>query len=258
MRRTLTLAALLLAGTAQAGVKTERVEYKYNGTTFVGLLCSDDAVTGKRPGVLVFHEWWGLDGFARERAEKLAEMGYVAFAADMYGGGKVVDHPKDSAAMSGEVRKNQAEWRGRAKAALEVLKKADRVDPEQIAAIGYCFGGSTALQLALSGADIKAVSTFHAGLPKVAADEAKAIKAKVLVSNGADDKFISDEVIAQFKDAMKAAGVDFEFDNYPGAVHSFAVPGATARNLPGMAYNETAATKSWAKTGQLFKKAFAK
>ena len=258
MRRLLSLAALFVCGIVHAEVKTERVEYTYDGTKFIGLLAHDDAIAGKKPGVIVFHEWWGLDGFAKQKAEQLAKLGYVAFAADLYGAGKVVDHPKDSAAMSGAVRKNEAAWRGRATAALEQLKKADGVDPSRIAAIGYCFGGSTALQLALSGADLKAVSTFHAGLPKITADDARNIKCKVLVSNGADDSFIPTPVIEQFKDAMTKAGVGFEFDNYPGAVHSFAVPGATDRHLDGMAYNENADTQSWAKTKELFARVFAK
>lgn len=258
MRQILPIAAILIAGSAHAEVKTERVEYTHDGTKFVGLLAHDDSITEPRPGVLVFHEWWGLDDFAKQKAEQLAKLGYVAFAADMYGAGKVVDHPKDSAAMSGAVRKNQAEWRGRAVAALDVLKKSQGVDPTRVAAIGYCFGGSTALQLALSGADLKAVSTFHAGLPKITAGEAKTIKCKVLISNGADDTFIPAPVIEQFKDALTKAGVEFEFDNYPGAVHSFAVPGATERHLDGMAYNENADTKSWAKTKELFARVFAK
>ena len=258
MRATLSLAALLFATAARAEVKTERVEYTHNGTKFIGLIARDTAATGPRPGVLVFHEWWGLDDFAKQKAEQLAQLGYVAFAADVYGAGKVVDHPKDSAAMSGAVRKNEKEWRGRALAAMDVLKKTDGVDANNIAAIGYCFGGSTALQLALSGAELKAVSTFHAGLPKVTVGDAKAIKCQVLVSNGADDSFIPAPVIGQFKDALTKAGTAFEFDNYPGAVHSFAVPKATERHLDGMAYNENADTKSWAKTKELFARVFAK
>lgn len=258
MRRLMTLAVILVAGVARAEVKTERVEYTQDGTTFVGFVARDDALTGKRPGVLVFHEWWGLDGFAKSQAEKLAKLGYVAFAADLYGAGKVVDHPKDSAAMSGAVRKNRAQWRGRARAAYDVLAKTDGVDPTKIAAIGYCFGGSTALELALSGADLKAVSTFHAGLPAVTPEEAKAVKSRVLVSNGEADTFIPASAIRQFRDSMTAAGVAFEFDNYPGVVHSFSVPGADAHKIPGMAYDANADAKSWAKTRELFESAFGK
>jgi dienelactone hydrolase len=250
--------ALLTAVPALAAVKTKEVSYDYNGTTFKGLLAWDDAVEGKRPGVVVFHEWWGLDDYARKRAEQLAGMGYVAFAADMYGNGKVVDHPKDAGAMAGEVRKNADAWRGRARAALKVLTDFEKTDATKLAAIGYCFGGSTALQLAYSGADLDAVATFHAALPTPTPEQAQAIKARILVCHGADDFFIPKDSIEKFQDALKAAKVDLSFESYPGTVHSFTVPDADKRMIKGMGYNADAAKKSWASMTALFRKAFGK
>jgi dienelactone hydrolase len=241
-----------LTGAAAAAVKTQDVAYEYNGAKLKGMLAYDDSATGKRPGVLVFHEWWGLDDYAKKRAEQLAGMGYVAFAADMYGEGKLAKHPEDAGKMAGEVRKNAEAWRGRAKAALAVLTSNDKVDADHLAAIGYCFGGSTALQLAYSGADLDAVATFHAALPIPTPEEAKAIKAKLLINNGADDSFIKPETIAAFKKALDAAKVDYQFVDYPGAVHSFTVPGADKHMLKGMAYNADADKKSWAAMTALF------
>jgi len=246
------------AAMAQADVKTKKVEYKFDGLTFIGHLAWDDASAEKRPGVLVVHEWWGLDDYAKQRAEQLAKMGYVAFACDMYGGGKVVDHPKDATAMAGAVRKNVEVWRGRAKEALNVLTDFEHTDKTRCAAIGYCFGGTTALQLAATGADLKAVVTFHAALPKLTADEAKAIKAKVLVCHGADDKFIPPDAIAAFRKSMEDAKVSLDFQEYKGAVHSFTVEGADKHKIEGMAYNKEADEKSWASMKALFADVFKK
>src|SRR5439155_7417885 len=140
---------------------------------------------------------------------------YVAFAADMYGAGKVTEHPKEASKMAQEVRMNQAVWLGRAQAALKVIQGQEQVDPDRIAAIGYCFGGTTALVLAASGAPLAAVSTFHAGLPPLMADQAKKIHARVLINNGADDGFVTTEQIDKFKSALDAGGVKYQFENYP-------------------------------------------
>jgi dienelactone hydrolase len=259
MRATIgTLALLLAAGTAAAAVKTKEIEYEHDGTKLKGLLVFDDAGTGKRPGVLVFHEWWGLNDYAKKRATMLAELGYVAFAADMYGDGKVTEHPEDARKMATAVRMNQAQWLGRAEAALKVLQSQEQVDKDHIAAIGYCFGGSTALILAAGGAPLKAVSTFHAGLPPLTAEQAKATKARLLINNGADDSFVPKESIEKVKAALDAAGVKYEFENYPGAVHSFTVKEADKHGIKGMAYNEEADKKSWEKTLALFKETLGK
>jgi dienelactone hydrolase len=257
MRTLLTLAlTTALAAPAAAAVQTKVVPYTIDGQTYKGFLAWDDSVQGKRPGVLVFHEWWGLNDYAKKRTEQLAQMGYVAFAPDMYGNGQTTTHPKDAGKMATEVRKNADVWRKRAVAAFDILKKNDKVDPNKIAAIGYCFGGSTALELAYAGADVKAVVTFHAGLPTPTPEQAKQIKAKLLINNGADDKFVSQASIDKFKQALDAAKVDYRFINYPGAVHSFTVADADKHMLPGMAYNANADKKSWAAMKSLFDQVF--
>lgn len=241
---------------AAAAVQTKEVTYTHEGKTYKGHLAWDDATPGKRPGVLVLHEWWGLDDYARKRADQLAGMGYVAFAADLYGDGKLAKHPDDAKKFSGEVRANVENWRGRAQAALDVLKKDEHVDPSKLAAIGYCFGGSSALQLAYTGADLDAVVTFHAGLPTPTPEQAKAVRAQILVCHGADDKFVSEESIKKLKEALDAASVKFRVETYPGAVHSFTVPGADKHMMPGMAYNAETDKKSWASMKAVFDEVF--
>ncbi len=259
MRSILTLVALVaLTGTALADVKKVPVDYKFDGVTLKGELYFDDALAGKLPGVLVVHEWWGLNEYAKGRAAALAKLGYAAFACDMYGDGKTVEHPQDATKMAGDVRKNMAVWQGRAKAALDAMAKQDKVDATKMAAIGYCFGGSTALQLAYTGADLKAVVTFHSALPAVTAEQAKAIKAKVLINHGAQDNFISEESIDKFTATLTDAKVDLDFRNYAGSVHSFTVPDAGKHKIDGMAYNEAADKESWTAMKDLFKKTLGK
>src|SRR4029078_5532047 len=166
---------LRTAAAAPSGVVTKTIDYEYNGTKLKGFLAYDDSTTGKRPGVLVVHEWWGLNDYAKERCKKLAALGYVAFACDMYGEGKFVDHPDDARKMATAVRENLKNWRGRAEGGLKQRASQPNVDSTKLAAIGYCFGGSTCLELAYSGADLKAVATFHAALPKPHEAEAKAM-----------------------------------------------------------------------------------
>ncbi len=241
------------AGTAGAAVKTKEIDYEYGGTKLKGMLAYDDAAKGKQPGVIVFHEWWGLNDYAKKRAEQLAGLGYVAFAADMYGEGKVTEHPKDAGMMAQAVRKNVKVWQGRANAALKVLQSQPNVEGDKIAAIGYCFGGTTALVLAASGAPLQAVATFHAGLPPLTEEQAKMIKARLLINNGADDAFITKDAIDKFKATLDKGGVKYDFENYPGAVHSFTVKGAEKHEIANMAYNEAADKKSWQKMLALFK-----
>jgi dienelactone hydrolase len=252
--------SLTAAGVAPATVQTKVIDYEHDGTKLKGFLAYDDATKDKRPGVIVFPEWWGLNDYAKERCKQLAAAGYVAFAADLYGDGKVIEvaHPEDAGKMANALRMNVATWRGRAQAALKQITAQPNVDPSKVAAIGYCLGGSTALQLAYSGADLKAVVTFHAGLPVPTPEEAKAIKARILVCNGADDKFIPEKTIADFKAALDAGGVKYEFVNFPGAVHSFTVMDADKANNPGMKYNKEADTKSWHMMMDLFKQTLGK
>lgn len=252
------LAVMLLAASADAAVQTKTVSYKHGDLECKGFLAWDDAVQGKRPGVLVVHEWWGLDEYARSRATQLAKLGYVAFACDMYGDGKIAEHPDDARKMAGVVRMNVENWRKRAQVSLEVLKAQPQCDNSKLAAIGYCFGGSTALQLAYTGADLKAVATFHAALPTPTPDEAKSLKARVLVCHGGADTFIPEAAIKAFREPLDKAGAKHEFVSYPGVVHSFTVPGADARNLPGMKYDKQADEDSWARMTKLFAEQFGK
>jgi dienelactone hydrolase len=249
---------LLTAASVQGAVQSKTVTYKHGDLECKGFVAWDDAIQGKRPGVLVVHEWWGLDEYARSRAQQLAKQGYIAFACDMYGGGKTAEHPQDASKMAAAVRMNVADWRKRAEVALEVLKAQPQCDNHKLAAIGYCFGGSTALQLAYSGADLKAVVTFHAALPTPSADEAKSVKARVLVCHGGADTFIPEEAIKAFRAALDQAGTQYEFVSYPGVVHSFTVPGADARNLNGMKYDKHADEDSWKRMTQLFAEQFGK
>jgi dienelactone hydrolase len=238
---------------AHAAVKTKVVTYTYDGVNLKGMLAWDDAVSGKRPGVLVVHEWWGLNDYARKRAEELAKLGYVAFACDMYGEGKSTEHPKEAGEFANDVRKNLKTWQGRALAGLKVLQDSDMVDGDKLAAIGYCFGGSTALQLAYTGAPLKAVATFHAALPVPTPEQTKAIKPRILICHGADDSFIPKETIDKFKAALDAAKVDYQFKSYAGAEHSFTVHGAEKAGVKGLSYNAAADQQSWQALQMLFR-----
>jgi dienelactone hydrolase len=247
-----------LASPALAAVKTKAITYNQGDMQFSGFLAWDDSLPGKRPGVLVVHEWWGLNDYARERATKLAALGYVAFAADMYGEGKTAKHPTEAREMATKVRSNVKNWQERATAALEVLKSQEQCDASNLAAIGYCFGGSTALQLAYTGADLKAVATFHAALVAPDAAQAKQIKARILVCHGADDPFISKESIDGFRTALDGAKADWTMVNYSGARHSFTVPSADSHNIDGMKYHALADQRSWQHLQTLLGEVFGK
>src|SRR5579872_4103052 len=243
----------LSAGLAPAAVVSKTIDYEFDGTKLKGYLAFDDTVKEKRPGVLVVHEWWGLDDYAKERCNMLAKLGYVAFAVDMYGDGKHSKHPEDAKKMATEVRDNLKMWRGRAEAGLKQLTSQPNVDPSKIAAIGYCFGGSTCLQLAYSGADLKAIATFHAALPKPTPEEAKAIKPRILVCHGDADFFIPPDAVKAFRDALDAAKVKYEFVGYKDVFHSFTVQGADKHMIKGMKYDAKADADSWDRMKKLFK-----
>ena len=243
---------LALAVSADAEVKTKKITYKHGDKEHHGYLAWDDAVKGPRPGVLVVHEWWGLNDYAKRRAEQLAKMGYIAFAADMYGEGKTTEHPKEAGEMAAKVRASVEDWRKRATEALDVLKSQPQCDKNRLAAIGYCFGGSTALQLAFAGTDLKAVVSFHGALPSPTASEVKQIKAAILVCHGADDKFIPEKAIKAFREPLDKAGVKYEFIAYKGVVHSFTVPEADKVGNPGMKYDQHADQDSWKRMQELF------
>lgn len=241
-------------------INGEEVTYSTTATEMKGYLATDVNKEGKRPGVLVVHEWWGHNDYVRKRADMLAEMGYVAIAVDMYGDGKQAEHPEDAGKFSGQVFENIDEAKARFEAAMETLKAHPDVDQEQIAAIGYCFGGSVVLSMANAGYDLDAVAAFHAGvaLPIPPSEE---IQAKILVANGADDPFVPEEQVQAYKQAMDAAGADYRYIAYPGAVHAFTSPEATAMgekfDLP-LAYNKEADEQSWDEMKKLFNSVFNK
>jgi dienelactone hydrolase len=200
--------------------------------------------------------WCSLNDYAKRRAEQLAKLGYLAFACDMYGEGKIAQHPKEAGQMAGEVRKNLKTWLGRAEAGLKVLRDNEMVDRKRLAAIGYCFGGSTVLQLAYSGADLDAVVSFHGALP--IPESTKDIKAKILICHGQKDTFIPDETIKKVRAALDAGNVNYKFISYPDAVHSFTVPEADKVGMKGIAYNAAADKQSWEEMLRLFKEALGK
>lgn len=240
-------------------IKGTVTNYTTDDTEMVGYLAFDANDDSKRPGILVVHEWWGHNDYSRQRAEMLAELGYVALAVDMYGDGKQAAHPQDAMAFSGEVMGNFEGAKARFESALAVLKDHPNVDAEKIGAIGYCFGGSVVLSMANSGYDLDAVAAFHAGLGLPVMPEAGDVKGKVLVAQGADDQFISEEQKEAYITAMNAAGADMTYVEYPGAVHAFTSQGADSLgaefNLP-LAYNAEADAQSWEEMQKLFASAF--
>lgn len=249
-------AALAGAATAQAAVQTKTVEYKHGDTVMEGFLAYDDAVQGKRPGVLVVHEWMGLGPYAQRRAEQLAAMGYVAFAADIYGKGVRAKTTQEASKLSGQFRNNRQELRGRAEAALDVLRQQPNVDPTKLAAIGYCFGGMTVLELARGGSDLAGVVSFHGALKTPTPATHGSVKCKVLALHGADDPFVPPEEVAAFQKEMRDAGADWEFVSYGNAVHSFTNPDAGEYKVKGAAYEPRADHRSWQAMKDFFDEVF--
>jgi dienelactone hydrolase len=252
----LTLLAAVCASSVQAKIMTKTVEYKQGDTALEGLLVWDDAVTTPRPGVLVVHQWLGLTDYETHRAEQLAQLGYVAFCADIYGKDLRPKGPEDAGAFAGKYKADRQLLRARANAALEQLKKSDLVDPKRVAAIGYCFGGTTVLELARSGADLNGVVSFHGGLDSPAPADGKNIKCKVLVLAGADDPFQKSADLTAFEKEMRDAKVDWQMVSYGGAVHSFTQPMAGNDNSKGAAYNEKADKRSWQAMKDFFAEIF--
>ncbi len=247
--------ALALAGGAQAEVVGKSVEYKQDGTVLEGFLAYDDALKGPLPGVLVVHEFWGLNDYVKNRTRQLAEMGVVALAVDMYGKGVVTKDPNEARKLAGHLRGTPL-MRQRALAGLELLKKNKLVDPKHLAAIGFCFGGTTVLELAYAGADLAGVVSFHGGLAPPKPEDMKNIKAKILVLHGAEDPHIKPEEIAAFQQALGKAGADWQMVYYGGAVHSFSNPEAGSDKSKGAAYDSRAAGRSWKQMQLFFKEIF--
>jgi dienelactone hydrolase len=236
---------LLIAVTAEARLQTQVVEYRHGGVVLEGYLAYDDAFKGKRPGVLVVHEWWGINDFIREKTENLARLGYVAFAADIYGKGVRTTDFEEAAAISGKYKKDADLFRARTRAGLTKLKSLKQTDGQRLAAIGYCFGGTAVLELARSGADVKAVVSFHGGLGTENPSTVKVIKASILVLHGADDPYVPPEEVTAFQNEMRKAGADWQIIFYGGAVHSFTNPDAGSDKAKGAAYDEKADRRSW-------------
>lgn len=240
---------LAIIGTAQAAVVGEEIDYRVGEVALQGYLAYDESVAGPRPGVLVVHEWWGHGEYARERARMLAELGYAAFALDMYGDGKYADHPDRAGEFASAVMRDMETARARFEAAMTVLREHSAADPDRTAAIGYCFGGAIVLNMARLGVpELDGVASFHGSLATSVPAQPGAVQARVLVLHGADDPLVPDEQVEAFRAEMDAAGVDYRFVAYPGVTHSFTNPEADANaerfGLP-LAYDADADAQSW-------------
>lgn len=242
--------ASTLVAVAQAQVVSHTVEYTHDGVTLEGYLAYNEALAERAesglPGVLVVHEWWGHNEFARTKARELAEQGFIAFALDMYGKGVGSNNPQEASQLAGPFYAGDFSlMRARARAGLDTLIAQENVDADRIVALGFCFGGTVSLQLAYSGAPVKGVVSFHGSLTPPAERDFENIKASILVLHGADDPLVPDAQVKAFQDAMRKSGADWQLIAYGGAVHSFTNPGADAHNIPGVAYHERTDHRAW-------------
>lgn len=248
MTRLILLAASATALAVLSGcatVKTETVQYQHDDVTLEGYLAKPCMTIGKKPGVLVIHEWWGLNDYAKLRTRELAEMGYVAFACDVYGQGQVTEDASQAQQWATPFYQDRALFRDRLNAGLEQLKQHPDVDSSKLAAIGFCFGGTAALELARSGADVDGVVSFHGGLANPNPGDNDQINAKVLVLNGYDDPMVPMEDRAALKENLTEANVDWVFVDFANTVHSFTNPGADEKEIDGVGYNAWAADEAW-------------
>jgi dienelactone hydrolase len=245
--RVAVVVSAMFSATAWAEIKTEAVEYKHGKTVLQGFFAYDDAevLPKKRPGILVVHEWWGHNEHARNQAVRLAKEGYVAFALDMFGKGKVAEHPKDAQSFMMEATKDPKVVKARFLAALEVLKKHKHVDAKKLGSIGYCFGGNVALNMARAGVDLAAVVTFHAALAGTEKAKPGKVRPRILVLNGADDPMVPAAAVAEFEAEMLAAKANARVQNLPGARHAFTNPDADKKGIPALAYSAEADKASW-------------
>ncbi len=250
------IAVLLCAINVQGAIHTELVDYKQGDTTLEGYLAYDDSISGKRPGVLIVHQWMGLTDYEKMRANMLAQMGYVAFCADIYGKGIRPTTTQEAGAQAGKFKGDRQLLRERVNAALDELKSNDLVDKNHVAAIGYCFGGTTVIELARSGADLNGIVSFHGGLDSPTPADGKNIKCKLLILAGANDPFQKPDDLAAFEKEMRDSGVDWQITFYGGAVHAFTQPDVDKLNLPGAKYNEKADKRSWQAMKDFFAEIF--
>jgi dienelactone hydrolase len=254
----LLVTSLLLAAALplKAKVVTRTVEYKQGDTLLEGYLAYDDSGTSPRPGVVIVHQWMGLTDYEKHRAEQLAQLGYVAFCADVYGKGVRPADTRQAGTEASKYKNNRPLLRQRVNAALEELKKNSLVDTRRTAAIGYCFGGTAVIELARSGAELAGVVSFHGGLDSPVPEDGRNIKAKVLACHGADDPFVSAQDLAAFEKEMRDAKIDWRLIKYGGAVHSFTQPMAGNDSSKGAAYNERADRRSWQDMRDFFAEIF--
>jgi dienelactone hydrolase len=253
----ITLAVILMATTnSRAAIKTQDIEYKDGDVQLKGYLAYDDSQSGARPAVLVIPEWWGLTDYVKHRAEQLAGLGYVAFAADIYGKDVTTNDPKEAGKLAGAFYKDRAMMRNRAMAGLNVLKQQPQTNASKVAVIGYCFGGTTALELARGGADVIGVVSFHGGLDFQNDDDNKNIKGKLLLCTGADDPMIPMEKVEKFQDALRKAKANFQINIYCDAKHAFTNPEADSHHIDGIAYNAQADQRSWSAMKDFFTEIF--
>ena len=239
-------------------IKEENASYRSDSANLNGFIAWDSVIAGKRPVVFIIHEWWGLNDYVKGRARQLAELGYLAFAIDMYGDGKMGATVEEASTLSTVLYSNPELAKARFEAALALIRSNPMADTSNMAAIGYCFGGSMVLNMAKMGEPLVGVVSFHGGLAGVPAEKAK-LKAKVLVCHGADDKFVSNDQVMQFKKQMDSVGADYTFKSYPGATHAFSNPNATKMGeqfkIP-IAYNAAADSSSWKEMQSFFGRIF--
>ncbi|MEI7484151.1 MAG: dienelactone hydrolase family protein [Ignavibacteriota bacterium] len=247
---------LLITQRGMTQIHTENIEYKDGDYVLEGYIAYDESFTGERPGVLVVHDWMGVGEYSKMRCEMLAKLGYFAFAADIYGKGVRPTSPEEAGKQAGKYKGDRNLFRSRVNAALDEMKKQKLVNKSKIAAIGYCFGGTGVLELGRSGADIKGIISFHGNLDTPTPNDAKNIKARILICHGGADKFVPAEQVKAFDDEMKNANINYKFISYEGAVHSFTNPFSGNDPSKGAAYNEKADKDSWEDMKSFFAEIF--
>ena len=252
----LLLLIIIITQRGMAQIHTEAIEYKDGDYVLEGYIAYDESIAGERPGIIVVHDWMGVGEYTKMRCEMLAKLGYFAFAADIYGKGIRPANGEEAGKLAGKYKGDRKLYRSRVNAALEEMRKNNKVNKSSIAAIGYCFGGTGVLELGRSGADIKGIISFHGGLDTPTPEDAKNIKAKVLICHGGADPFVPAEQVKGFEDEMKNANVSYKFISYEGAVHSFTNPYSGNDPSKGAAYNEKADKDSWEDMKRFFSEIF--
>ena len=247
---------LFMATVGEAKIMEKSISYTHNGTSLEGYLAYDSELSGKNPGVLIVHQWMGLTDYEKHRARQLAELGYVAFALDMYGVDNRPENTKEASALSGKFGKDRQLMRNRAAAGLDQLRQQEGVDTDQIAVMGYCFGGGVALELARSGADLAGTVSFHGTLSSPNTEDAKNINGKVLVLHGAADPHVDQKAVMDFWDEMENADVDWQMNAYGGAVHAFTQQAAGDDPSNGAAYDAQADRRSWESMKRFYEEIF--